>query len=85
MTQVAQGIAARLDRDVVDKTGLTGRYDLTVHPLPYPHYDPKSSSVEDTDFSAIIDGVKTLGLRLEPAKADTLVLFVDHIDRPPTD
>ena len=85
MNQVADGIAARLDRGVVDKTGLTGRYDLIVHPLPYPHYDPKSSNVEDTDFSGIINGVKDLGLRLEPAKADTLVLFVDHIDRPPTD
>ena len=85
MGQLAAGIAARLDRDIVDKTGLTGRYDVTVHPLPSPHYDPKTSSVETTDFAAIIAGVKNLGLRLEPSKADTLVLNLDHIDRPPTD
>jgi uncharacterized protein (TIGR03435 family) len=82
---IAAGLAARLDRPVVDKTGLTGQYDLTVHPLPITHYDPKSSSVEDTNFAGIIDGVRNLGLRLEPAKVPTNVLIIDHIDRPPTD
>jgi uncharacterized protein (TIGR03435 family) len=82
---IAAGLAARLDRPVIDKTGLTGQYDLTVNPLPITHYDPKSSSVENTDFAAIIDGVKNLGLRLESAKADTSVLIIDHIDRPPAD
>jgi uncharacterized protein (TIGR03435 family) len=38
--------------------------------------------VEDTDLGAIIDGVRSLGLKLEPAKADTSVLVIDHIDRP---
>jgi uncharacterized protein (TIGR03435 family) len=79
---VAAGLAARLDRPVVDQTGLTGQYDLTVHPLPITHYDPKATTVENTDFSGIIDGVKNLGLRLEPAKVPTNVLIIDHIDRP---
>jgi uncharacterized protein (TIGR03435 family) len=82
---LANGLAARLDRNVIDKTGLTGRYDVTVNPLPAAHFNPKTSSVENTDFSAIINGVKSLGLRLEPGKADTLVLNVEHIDRPPAD
>jgi uncharacterized protein (TIGR03435 family) len=85
MGQLAAGIAARMDRDVVDRTGLTGRYDVTVHPLPSPHYDPKSLDAASTDFSAIIAGVKDLGLRLEPSKADTFIFNVDHIDRPPSD
>jgi uncharacterized protein (TIGR03435 family) len=79
---IAAGLAARLDRPVVDQTGLTGQYDLTVHPLPITHYDPKATNVENTDFSGIIDGVKNLGLRLEPAKVPTNVLIIDHIDRP---
>jgi uncharacterized protein (TIGR03435 family) len=82
---VAAGLAARLDRPVVDKTGLTGQYDLTIKPLPITHYDPKSSTVENTDFAGIIDGVKNLGLRLEPVKADTSVLIIDRIDRPAGD
>jgi uncharacterized protein (TIGR03435 family) len=82
MLDLAGGLAARLDRDVIDKTGLTGRYDFHVKPLPYQHYDPKSTNVEDTDFTGIIEGVKNLGLRLEPGKADTNVIVIDHIERP---
>ncbi len=82
MQGLASGLGARLDRDVVDKTGLTGTYDFHVKPIPYLHYDPKSSNVETIDFAAIIDGVKNLGLKLEPAKADTSVIVIDHIDRP---
>lgn len=85
MQFLANGLAARLDRNVVDKTGLTGIYDFHVKPLPFRHYDPKSSDVETTDFAGIIDGVKSLGLRLEPGKAETSVIVVDHIDRPPPD
>jgi len=82
MLDLAGGLAARLDRDVIDKTGLTGKYDFHVKPLPYQHYDPKSTNVEDTDFAGIIEGVKNLGLRLEPGKADTTVIVIDHVERP---
>jgi uncharacterized protein (TIGR03435 family) len=85
MDKLAASIAARMDRNVVNKTGLPGHYDFTLHPIPLAHYDPKSTDVENADFSAIIAGVKNLGLRLEPSKSDTLVLNIDHIDRPPTD
>jgi uncharacterized protein (TIGR03435 family) len=80
MSDLVSSLSARLDRNVVDKTGLTARYDFHVKPLPIAHYSAKSVDVEDTDFGAIIDGVKSLGLRLEPAKADTSV--IDHMDRP---
>jgi uncharacterized protein (TIGR03435 family) len=83
MADLVDGLAARLDRDVINKTGLTGRYDFHVKPLPYQHYDPKSTNVEDTDFAGTIEGVKNLGLRLEPGKADTNVIVIDHIERPP--
>jgi uncharacterized protein (TIGR03435 family) len=83
MSGLASALAARLDRDVIDKTGLTGTYDFHVKPLPLAHYDPKTSDVESTDFAGIINGVESLGLKLEPAKADTTVIIVDHIDRPP--
>jgi uncharacterized protein (TIGR03435 family) len=82
MLDLAGALAARLDRDVIDKTGLTGKYDFHVKPLPGAHYDPKTSNVEDTDFSGIVEGVKNLGLRLESGKADTTVIVIDHIDRP---
>jgi uncharacterized protein (TIGR03435 family) len=82
MADLVDALAARLDRDVINKTGLTGRYDFHVKPLPSAHYDPKTSNVENTDFGGIIEGVKNLGLRLEPGKADTTVIVIDHIERP---
>ena len=82
MADLVDGLAARLDRDVINKTGLTGRYDFHVKPLPGAHYDPKTSTIENTDFGGIIEGVKNLGLRLESGKADTTVIVIDHIERP---
>ncbi len=38
--------------------------------------------METTDFAAIIDGVQSLGLKLEPGKADTSVIVIDHIEKP---
>jgi len=82
MTDLADALAARLDRDVIDKTGITGKYDFHVKPLPFAHYDPKTSTVENTDFGGTIEGIKNLGLRLESGKADTTVIVIDHIERP---
>ena len=82
MADLVDGLAARLDRDVINKTGLTGRYDFHVKPLPGAHYAPKTSTIENTDFGGIIEGVKNLGLRLESGKADTTVIVIDHIERP---
>ena len=82
MGDLTSSLSARLDRNVVDKTGLTARYDFHVKPLPMAHYSAKSGGVEDTDFGAIIDGMKSLGLKLEAAKADSSVIVIDHIDRP---
>jgi uncharacterized protein (TIGR03435 family) len=83
MSDLAVGLAARLDRNVVDQTALPGRYDFTEEYLPYPSYDPKSPDSDSSDIPAILDGVKSLGLKLEPTKADTSVIVIDHIERPP--
>jgi uncharacterized protein (TIGR03435 family) len=82
MADLAVGLSARLDRTVVNQTGLTGRYDFTEDYLPYPSYDPKSPDSDSSEIPTILDGVKSLGLKLEPAKADTSVIVIDHIDRP---
>jgi uncharacterized protein (TIGR03435 family) len=84
MKDLAVGLAARLDRNVVDQTGLPGRYDFTEEHLPYPMYDPKSPDLDGSEIPAILEGVKSLGLRLQPAKADTSVIVIDNIDRPHT-
>jgi uncharacterized protein (TIGR03435 family) len=59
----------QLDRPVVDFTGLTGRYDLTLDWAP-----------TDSIFSALEE---QLGLRLEARKMPLEVLIVDHADKVP--
>ena len=59
----------QLDRPVVDFTGLTGRYDLS---LDWAPTDPIFSALEEQ-----------LGLKLEARKMPLEVLIVDHADRVP--
>ena len=82
MAGLADGLGARLDREVVDKTGLSGMYDVQLT-MPFLHYDPKTANVEDSKFAEIFDGLKELGLRLESSKAELNGIVVDHVERPP--
>jgi len=77
------------DRPVVDKTGLTGYYDLALpssalrRPPPPPPgasqpLDAPSPSPDESIFTALA----ALGLRLEPAKGQVETLVIDHVERP---
>jgi uncharacterized protein (TIGR03435 family) len=66
------------DRPIVDQTGLTGRYDISLR------YTPDESRATDPNappgiFTAIQE---QLGLKLEPVKAPSDVLVIDHAERP---
>jgi uncharacterized protein (TIGR03435 family) len=66
------------DRPIVDQTGLTGRYDITLH------YTPDESRSTDPNappglFTAIQE---QLGLKLEPVKAPAEVFVIEHAERP---
>ena len=62
-------------RLVVDKTGLTGKYEVT---LTWAWNDDPNSTAPSI-FTALQD---QLGLKLEPAKAPVDVVVIDHIERP---
>jgi uncharacterized protein (TIGR03435 family) len=72
-------------RDVVDKTGISGRYDLKLHWTP-----DDRSAVAATDATSSPDSgpslftalEEQLGLKLEPAKVPVQVLVIDHIELP---
>ena len=84
---VMQG--AVLDRPVVDKTGLTGRFDFTLRWTPDDSQfgglgvrvpaPPADANAPPGLFTAIQE---QLGLKLESTKASVEVLVVDKIDRP---
>jgi uncharacterized protein (TIGR03435 family) len=76
---------AVLDRPVLDKTGLSGKYDFDLEWTPddsqfdghMPPIKPDNSGKPDL-FAAM----QQLGLRLESAKGRVPVIVIDHVERP---
>ena len=90
MQDVCNGFqGAVMDKPVVDHTGLTERYDFNLNwtpdfsqfaqmgaKLPPPSEDPNAPPSLYTALQ------EQLGLKMEPAKAMTDVVVIDHIERP---
>ena len=78
MAELAPMLQFHLDRPVVDRTGVTGRYDFklrwTVDDAPATDMDAPPGL-----FTAIQEQI---GLKLEPLKAQADVLVVDKVERP---
>ena len=68
-------------RPVVDKTGLTGRYDMSFRRphIGAPSMEPDLSS---NPPPTIFEVVESFGLKLEPDKRSVETLIVDHIEKP---
>jgi uncharacterized protein (TIGR03435 family) len=89
MSILAQLLSSRLDRPVQNLTDLKERYDFTLRWTPEDKPgDSQSGGLDlaipiDTDGPSIFAAVQEqLGLRLAVQKAPTLVLVIDHMDRP---
>ena len=84
--------SAVLDRPVVDKTGLAGRFDFTLTWTP-DEFQFESLGVKvppSADNAAALPDLFTaiqqqLGLKLEGRKGPVEVLVVDHIEKAPTE
>jgi uncharacterized protein (TIGR03435 family) len=78
---VASGIESisLLDRPVVDETGLSGYYDVKLEATPEFRISGDSQPGDVSVFTAVQE---TLGLRLEPRKAQVQVLVVDQVEKP---
>jgi uncharacterized protein (TIGR03435 family) len=89
IANLAQMLQMVLGRTVIDKTGLTGNFDLSMEwspdetqamqgppDVPKP---PQSDNAGPSIFSAIQE---QLGLKLESAKGPVDVLIIDHVERP---
>jgi bla regulator protein blaR1 len=81
--QVTALLLGEAGRPIQDKTGLTGKYDMTIEkPVPaavgqgsqqqgMPDLEPSASSIAEQ-----------LGLKLEPAEGQVETLVIDHVERP---
>jgi uncharacterized protein (TIGR03435 family) len=73
-----------LDRPVIDRTGLTGGFDLHLKwTADVPESAPESGTVAEATGLSIFTALKEqLGLKLESAKAPVEILVIDHIEKP---
>lgn len=72
------GLSGELGRIVVDRTGLTGYYDITLKWTP--DGSPTSDPNAPPDLFTALE--EQLGLKLVSTKAPVDVLVIDHVERP---
>jgi bla regulator protein blaR1 len=87
MYVIANLLSNMLGRAVINNTGLTGKYDVKLQPLPdslqlQPDPAEPTTQMDALNF-AIIEAVeKQLGLKLESGKAPGEILVIDHVEHP---
>ena len=83
MDRFARGLSSEMDREVIDRTGLTGKYDITMKWQPMRAPQDNQASDPDTSRASIFTAIQEqLGLKLESTKAMTDTLVIDHIEMP---
>ena len=80
-----------LDRPVIDKTGISGRFDLqlefainsaTPRFLPGGDLAPMVDVASTVASPSIFAAIQELGLKLEPAKGPKEYIVIDHVEKP---
>ncbi len=81
MDSLTETLAGQFGRPVLDKTGLTGKYDFK---LSYLDRWPRDRADDDTNPVPTLDVAiqDQLGLKVESGKGPIRVLVVDHIEAP---
>ncbi len=80
LSQLAGNLSFPLDRTVLDKTGLTGRYDFRLRwTADTGAADSAAADAPPNLFTAIQE---QLGLKLQPAKGPVETLVIDHVEQP---
>jgi uncharacterized protein (TIGR03435 family) len=100
MMQLVEVLARFVDRNILDMTALTGRYDVTIELTPEDFRAANLRSavaggatlppqafqrLENSSLSAIPDALRSLGLLLQPRRAPIEVVVIDSIDKTPTE
>jgi uncharacterized protein (TIGR03435 family) len=78
MAGVALYLSRRFNRPIVDRTGLTGRYDFKVPLLT----DDAYHSLNESDIPAVAKALEQLGVRLQPEKLPVVRIVIDHAEKP---
>ncbi len=80
LAELVHMLGEQLGRPVVDKTGLTGKYDYT---LEFPAVE--SPDTQDEAGPSLLTAIQEqLGLKLESKRVPLEMVIVDHSDKTPT-
>jgi uncharacterized protein (TIGR03435 family) len=79
---LAEQLSRSLGRIVVDKTGLDGRYELSLKWAPDDAPAGGATASADTGPSIFTAIQEQLGLKLESGKGPVPILVIDHLDLP---
>ncbi len=77
LRQLASNLGPRVDRPVLDKTGIEDKFDFHLEFAPNSA-DPSDERTAPSIFNALAE----IGLRLEPAKGPRHYLVIDHVEEP---
>jgi uncharacterized protein (TIGR03435 family) len=72
MLQFAENLQRLLSTSVLDRTGLTGKYDFQIQ---------FAKGDDPSDYIAAVGAVRQLGLKLEKYKGPVEFLVIDHLDK----
>jgi uncharacterized protein (TIGR03435 family) len=80
LSQLAGNLSFPLDRTVLDKTGLMGRYDFRLRWTA--DTVAANSAAADAPPSLFMAIQEQLGLKLQPANGPVETLVIDHVEQP---
>jgi uncharacterized protein (TIGR03435 family) len=83
-------LSQRLDRTVIDKTNLAGRFDIRLQWTPDLGENPRSptgdliqaTQGDASDPSIFVAIQEQLGLKLEATEGPVEFLIIDHVEKP---
>ena len=86
LVDVARNLSAMAGRTVIDRTGLTGTFDLdltwTPDQLPPGPAPPGAPPIDPNGPSLFTAMQEQLGLKLQSGKAPVPVLIIDRAEKP---
>ena len=81
MADLCSQLSVWLDHDVVDKTGLSGVFDIHLD-LSAGELTGGGSGTSAEASGPLAQALRKLGLRLEPGKGPGEFLVIDHVEKP---
>jgi len=86
VSQLVDALANIFHTPVIDMTGLTGKYDITINASKYIDRQGGGSDGPPDPLALIMQGLQEeLGLKLEAKKQPVELLVIDHAEKTPTE